>query len=362
MLLKLFSEKMSDAPLKTSNVLQDLKSLITKFEDDEYPDLWFTDARHPDLEVISDKVVKSPSSDQVRISKKRIQNKKFSLKEEATLLMSSLLKDGEWLCLKCQFRSREKKVILFHIHSFHHNVVLMCSKCPFKTDQSQELILHSVQHKIIQNEPLNGVQKPSINQITNENTQRFSSLASPSTNHGNTVKTRQIGNTKMPSVVFHNAISTTATSQQKRLFYKCKRCNLMFSSISYLQSHMQQSHQIKSVTTKFNCGQCKFYGYKQDDVKNHYFKVHLPKAEQCSFCKSLFRNKMHLADHFKRCKKKTKLDGFQINANPAIENSVIEEVIEKDKSESTGENKLTLTETCSSLLDILGTLEEDSVV
>ena len=117
---------MSDAPLKTSNVLQDLKPLITKFEDDEDPDLWFTDARHPDLEVINDKVVKSPSSDQVRISsiKKRIQNKKFSLKEEATLLMSSLLKDGEWLCLKCQFRSREKKVILFHIHSFHQNVDL----------------------------------------------------------------------------------------------------------------------------------------------------------------------------------------------------------------------------------------------
>ena len=55
-----------------------------------------------------------------------------------------------------------------------------------------------------------------------------------------------------------------------------------------------------------------------------------------------------MADHFKRCKKKTKLDG---NANPAIENSVIK-VIEKDKPESTGENKLSLTETCSSLLDI----------
>ena len=45
------------------------------------------------------------------------------------------------------------------------------------------------------------------------------------------------------------------------------------------------------------------------------------------------------------------MDFIQINANPAIENSVIK-VIEKDKPESTGENKLSLTETCSSLLDI----------
>ena len=69
----------------------------------------------------------------------------------------------------------------------------MCSKCPFKTNQSQELILHNIRHKIIQNEPLNGVQKSSINQITNENTQRFSSLHSTRTSagitgHGNTVK------------------------------------------------------------------------------------------------------------------------------------------------------------------------------
>jgi len=75
-------------------VLQDLNSLITKFDDDEYPDLWFTDARHQDLEVINEKVFKSPA-DQARSSgiKKRIQNKKFSPKEKATLL----------LCSKCSF-------------------------------------------------------------------------------------------------------------------------------------------------------------------------------------------------------------------------------------------------------------------
>ena len=63
---------------------------------------------------------------------------------------------------------------------------------------------------------------------------------------------------------------------------------------------------------------------------------------------------------FKTLQKENKLDGYQINAKCAIENSVIK-VIEKDKPESTGENKLSFTGTCSSLLDILGTLEEDSV-
>ena len=205
--------------------------------------------------------------------------------------------EGRWLCLKCQFRSRKEKVILFHIHSFHHSVVLMCTKCPFKTDHPQELILHSVRHKIIQNEPLNGVKKSSINQITNENTQRFSSLPSTRTsagvtNHGNTVQTRQIGNTKMPSVVFNNTKTPTSgdtSTSQKKLFYKCKRCNLMFSSIPYLQRHMQQSHQIKSVTTKFNCSQCKFYGFKQDDVKNHYFKVHSTKDEDVRNVRSMLQ-------------------------------------------------------------------------
>ena len=445
---------MSDAPppsLKNSNVLQDLNSLITKFEDDGDPDLWFTDAKHPDLEMINDKVVRS-SPNQVISSgiRKRIQNKKFGPKEESTLLQSSLLKDGEWLCLKCQFRSREKKVILYHIYSFHHKVILKCSKCPFKTEKSLELIFHSNQHKIRHNEPLNGLKHSSINQITDVNTQPnvvtnekvFTSLPTRTiqnlnSSHGNTVKARQIGNTILlgdPSIPFHNATSPTnnLTTGEKKYFPKCKRCGSVFSSISSLQEHMQKSHQIKSVISKYNCSQCKFYGFKQEDVKTHFYQVHfnktqqeeivrskpnsvrrlipvtvsqpkssviqlkkrtpdksygIPKShicsicqkrfgtdlamkthlimeegfnQQCKYCKSVFKSGVHLEIHFKRCKKKTIFDGLQINAKPAIENSVIDD-IEKDKSPIIGENKLSLAETCSSLLDILGTSEEDLV-
>ena len=445
---------MSDASppsLKNSNVLQDLNSLITKFEDDGDPDLWFTDAKHPDLEVINDKVVRS-SPNQVISSgiRKRIQNKKFGPKEESTLLQSSLLKDGEWLCLKCQFRSREKKVILYHIYSFHRKVILMCSKCPFKTEKSQELILHSNQHKMRHTEPLNGLKHSSINQITDGNTQPnvvtnenvFTSLPTRTlqnlnSDHGNTVKARQIGNTILlgdPSILFHNTTSSTnntATGQQK-YFHQCKHCGVGFSAISSLQEHMQESHQIKSVISKYNCSQCKFYGFKQEDVKTHFYQVHFsktqqeqivrskpkfvrrtipvtlsqpkpsiisvkrgptvnsygtPKAhicsicqkvfgtdiamkthlimeegfnQQCKYCKSVFKSGVHLEIHLKRCKKKTIFDGLQINAKPAIENSVIDD-IEKDKSPIIGENKLSLAETCSSLLDILGTFEEDPV-
>ena len=431
---------MSDAPPpspKNSNVLQDLNSLITKFEDDGDPDLWFTDAKHPDLEVINDKVVRS-SPNQVISSgiRKRIQNKKFGPKEESTLLQSSLLKDGEWLCLKCQFRSREKKVILYHIYSFHHKVILKCSKCPFKTEKSLELIFHSNQHKIRHNEPLNGL-KHSINQkkvFTSLPTRTIQNLNS---SHGNTVKARQIGNTILlgdPSIPFHNATSPTNNLKtgEKKYFPKCKRCGSVFSSISSLQEHMQKSHQIKSVISKYNCSQCKFYGFKQEDVKTHFYQVHfnktqqeeivrskpnsvrrlipvtvsqpkssviqlkkrtpdksygIPKShicsicqkgfstdlamkthlimeegfnQQCKYCKSVFKSGVHLEIHFKRCKKKTIFDGLQINAKPAIENSVIDD-IEKDKSPIIGENKLSLAETCSSLLDILGTSEEDLV-
>ena len=443
---------MSGAPppsLKSSNLLQDLNSLITKFEDDGDPDLWFTDAKHPDLEVINDKVVRSPPNQVISSGiKKRIQNKKFGSKESA-LLQSSLLKDGEWLCLKCQFRSREKKVILYHIFSFHHKVILTCTKCPFKTEKSQELILHSSQHKIRHIEPLNGIKHSSTNQnsdrkaqghvLINENI--FSSSLQTrttgelNTGHGNTFP-RLIGNTRLPrepSAGFHKTAqtpskSTAAATGQKKYFHKCKRCGVVFSSIPSLQQHMKQYHQIKSVISKFNCSQCKFYGFKQEDVKDHFYQVHFSKTQhdqivrsklesvrrptpvtptqsklpiipvkglntniksrgqshvcsichtkfdseismkthlimdegfnqQCSYCKSLFRSKMHLANHLKRCKKKTILDGLQINAKPAIENSVIEDT---GKSESRGENKLSLTETCSSLLDILGTMEEGS--
>ena len=82
--------------------------------------------------------------------------------------------------------------------------------------------------------------------------------------------------------------------------------------------------------------------------------------QQCKYCKSVFKSGVHLEIHFKRCKMKTIFDGLQINAKPAIENSVIDD-IEKDKSPIIGENKLSLAETCSSLLDILGTSEEDLV-
>lgn len=434
--------------LKSSNLLQDLNSLITKFEDDGDPDLWFTDAKHPDLEVISDKVVSSPPTQVISSGiKKRIQNQKFGSKESA-LLQSSLLKDGEWLCLKCQFRSREKKVILYHINAFHHKVILICTKCPFKTEKSQELILHSNQHKIKHIEPLNGIKQSSINQNSDRNAQHdnlingnvFSSTLQTrttgelNTSHGNTVQ-RLIGNTIQlgdPSAGFHNTAQTpsnsTATGQKKYL-HQCKRCGVVFSSISSLQQHMQRSHQIKSVISKFNCSQCKFYGFKQEDVKDHFYQVHFSQQtqhdqivrsklesvrrqtpmplsqskqplipvkrlntniksngqphvcsichtkfnsaismkthlimeegfnQQCSYCKSLFRNKMHLANHLKRCKKKTILDELQINEKTAIENSVIEDI---EKSESRGENKLSLAETCSSLLDILGTMEEGS--
>ena len=421
---------------KSSNVLQDLNSLITKFEDDWDPDLWFTDAKHPDLEVISDNVVKSAPiqlmSSRIR---KKIQNKKFGSTEESTLLQSSLLKDGEWLCLKCQFRTREKKVILYHIFSFHHKVILMCSTCPFKTENSKELILHSNQHKNKVTEPLKQsaiCQSTDVSkQITQTNTNVFTSLSTQTpaeinTDHGNTVKTRQIGNTKMlgePSIVFHNRITTTnnIATDQKKYFYKCKWCSVVFSSKSSLQQHFHESHKIKSVISKFNCSQCKFYGFKQEDVTTHFYQVHFNKThhdlmtrsrlpsvnrqmpvpiskpqprsytykkphicsicktefdskismkthlimdegfnQQCSFCKSLFRDKMHLQYHFQRCKKKTILEGLQIKAKPNIEDSATE-VIEKTKSFNIGEKKLSLDETCSSLLDILGSTEEESV-
>ena len=416
--------------LKSFNVLQDLNSLITKFEDDEESDLWFIDSKHQDLEKIkplchTDTSVKSPPN-QVIISgsKKHIYNKKFGPTEESTLLKSLLQTESQWMCLKCQFKSREKKVILYHIYSYHHKVILKCTKCPFKTENSKDLILHNDQHKAKSSVQLKGLNQLSINnsivgKLHDSEAELVTDPVYPSPltkNHridfidqGNTENAKCNSNTTKP-------ISSVATGQKKYL-YQCKRCSVVFSYKSSLQQHMQEFHQVKSVVSKFNCSHCKFYSFKQEDVKIHFYQVHLRKSErtvvkpqfptqypkiisqfssqskvpilpvkkkficlicktefnteldmkthlimkegfshQCSDCKSLFRTKTNLSDHFQRCKKKS-IAGTQLNSKLLIKTS---EVIEKETQKISDANKLSLTETCSSLLDILGIIDEDS--
>ena len=132
----------------STNILQDLNCLITKFEGgvSMEPDLWFTDTDHKDLENIlsSNKIssMKGPVYLKQKKTYRKVTKVTFSSAEESNLMKSALQETDAWVCLKCQFRHPAKKAILHHIHFFHFKQLHECNDCEYTTEFKGALQTH----------------------------------------------------------------------------------------------------------------------------------------------------------------------------------------------------------------------------
>lgn len=88
--------------------------------------------------------------------------------------------------------------------------------------------------------------------------------------------------------------------------YPCSKCQMTFSSLEYLQEHLQ-THEIAI----FGCQHCgKSYGSNQY-LQEHIQTMHSSDSMECDFCQARFKSKKGLLGHLlkcheEKCKKKMK--------------------------------------------------------